>query len=113
MRRHLSPTARLSVFTAAGGICSICKLKIDGTRERWEVSHEIPIALGGSDTPANMKPIHFACHKRQTAEIDIPQIAKAKRQEALHVGAKRPKGTWGCGRNTPFKMTFGNGVVRR
>lgn len=113
MRRHLSTTDRLKVFTAARGICSICKEKIDGVKERWEVSHEIPIALGGIDTAANMRPIHYACHKVQTATIDIPQIAKAKRQEALHVGAKRPKGTWGCGRNTRFKAKIGGGVVLR
>lgn len=112
MRRTLSTTARVNVFNGAGGICSVCKIKIR-SGERWEVSHEIPIALGGSDTPANMRPIHFTCHKVQTATIDIPQIAKAKRQEALHIGAKRPKGTWGCGRNTPYKAKIGGGTVLR
>jgi hypothetical protein len=32
-----------------------------------------------------------SCHGRQTAEHDVPAIAKAKRREARHLGATRPK----------------------
>lgn len=33
-----------------------------------------------------------SCHGTKTAEQDVPAIARAKRREAAHVGAARPKG---------------------
>ena len=113
MRRSLSTTTRVRVFDAANGICSICKQKIHAG-QRWEVSHETPIALGGADTPANMRPAHESCHAEQTAKIDLPQIAKAKRQHAAHIGAKVPSATpMPCGRRSAFKKLFSGEVVRR
>lgn len=87
MRRSLSTTARVRIFRAGGGLCSICGLRIDAGQD-WDVSHETPLALGGADEESNMKPAHRACHRRHTAEVDLPQVAKAKRQEARHIGAK-------------------------
>ena len=92
-RRSISTRRRAAIFADAGGICSICGEKIDGIRDRWEVSHEVPLALGGADEDANMRPAHYACHRRQTAETDIPAIAKAKRVATKHGGAHRPRST--------------------
>lgn len=70
-------------------ICHICKCKIDPATEGWEASHLIPHAWGGTDGA----PAHVKCHKRQTAEVDIPAIAKSKRISDKHFGIRR-KG-WG------------------
>lgn len=43
-----------------------------------EFDHQIPLDLGGTDDPDNLKPIHDSCHRRKTKE-DIRAIAKARR----------------------------------
>lgn len=90
-RRRISTKQRLAVFTAADGVCHICAGKI-GVGERWEVSHLIPLELGGADDASNTRPAHYRCHRDLTAKEDVPAIAKAKRREAKHKGAARPKG---------------------
>lgn len=88
-RRTISRTERVRIFETAGGICHICGQPIDGVRERWDVEHVIPLALGGDDHGENLRPAHVACHAGKTPE-DVRQIAKAKRVAAKHMGA-RPK----------------------
>jgi 5-methylcytosine-specific restriction endonuclease McrA len=77
------------LFLKHGGICHICGGKIS-EGERWEVSHEIPLELGGDDDDVNAKPAHHKCHRHQTSTVDIPAIAKAKRLQVRHLGAKAP-----------------------
>ena len=89
-RRSLSTRERARIFQLHDGVCHLCLGKIDGTREKWEVSHELPIELGGADDDSNMKPAHYKCHRVHTATVDVPTIAKAKRREAVYTGAKAP-----------------------
>lgn len=86
-RRTLSTSARVRIFDAAGGVCCLCGVKI-AVGQAWDVAHVIALAAGGSDTPANMRPAHRMCHRVETATVDIPRIAKTKRQRAAHIGAK-------------------------
>ena len=88
-RRSLTGKERLRLFSFHEGICHLCKGKIDGAREAWEVEHEIPLAMGGADDDKNRKPAHIKCHKDKTV-VDMGNIAKAKRREAKHIGAKSP-----------------------
>lgn len=87
-RKSISRTHRLRLFALHHGQCHLCHGRIDATREAWEVSHDIPLELGGADDDVNRKPAHAKCHRVQTSTIDIPRIAKAKRREARHLGAK-------------------------
>ena len=87
-RKHVSTRDRLRIFEKHGGICHLCDLKIDGTREPWDVSHDIPLEMGGKDDDENRKPAHRACHRAHTAEVDAPAIAKSRRVRAKHIGAK-------------------------
>jgi 5-methylcytosine-specific restriction enzyme A len=91
-RKRLSTRDRARIFAAAGGVCHICGGLIQAG-EAWEVSHPIPIALGGDDDDTNRRPAHKKCHRALTAQEDIPRIAKAKRVEARHLGARVAKGT--------------------
>ena len=91
-RRSLSTAKRLAVFLAHGGVCEFCMGKIT-VGQLWEISHSVPLELGGADDETNMRPAHKKCHRTHTATVDIPDIAKAKRREAKHLGAK-PKKPW-------------------
>lgn len=90
-RKPLSTTKRVRLFKLHNSICHICGLKIDGTREEWDIEHIIPYGLKGeeSETDENMQPAHRSCHKPKTAN-DKKIIGKCKRREALHIGAKCP-----------------------
>ena len=91
-RVRLSTRDREKLYDENDGICHICGMPIE-PGQGFEVSHPIPLAAGGTDTPDNRKPAHIKCHKRQTAEIDQPLIAKTRRQRQKHIGAK-PKYQW-------------------
>lgn len=92
-RKTLSTKARLELFQAHNGTCHVCGGKIQ-VGEAWEVEHVIPLALGGDDDTNNMAPVHKkVCHETKTREQDVPAIARAKRREAKHIGAK-PKRPW-------------------
>lgn len=112
-RRPLSTKERLRLFTIHKGICHLCKGKIDGTKERWEISHDIPLELGGEDDDANRQPAHYKCHRVRTATIDIPRIAKAKRRQAHHVGAKRSSNPLPFGKRSRWKKRMDGTIVER
>lgn len=92
-RRSLSTRERLRLFQLHGGVCHFCNGKINGAIERWEISHEIALELGGNDDDENRKPAHYKCHRAWTAKHDIPAIAKSNRIRAKNVGAKKAKGS--------------------
>lgn len=84
-RRPLSTARKVAIFLEAGGICHLCGGRIAG--KLWEVEHVIPLAMGGADDEANMRPAHKICHGEKTVD-DLGKIAKAKRLEARRVGIK-------------------------
>lgn len=113
-RPTLSTRERARLFTLHGGRCHLCGERIDGVRERWEVEHVLSRAmLCGklADTDENMRPAHYACHKRKTAQ-DAGDLAKAKRREAIHTGAKQRTG-FQTNRSGPYRKRMDGSVVRR
>lgn len=91
-RRHIGPRERLAIFHAAGGVCHICSQVIDPVRDAYDIEHVIPLAMGGDEESGsdNLQPAHAVCHATKTVE-DFSRIAKAKRVEAKHVGARKPR----------------------
>lgn len=110
VRRSLSPMRRLKVFEDAGGACHICGLKIR-VGEPWDVEHVIPLALGGEDMEANMRPAHKLCHNVKTI-ADASSWSKAKRMKASYLGIKK-RSTFPCARGGKFKQKIGGRVVLR
>ena len=112
-RRRMSTTRRLRIFQAAKGICHLCDGKIDGTREAWDADHVIPLEISGDDSDDNLRPAHERCHSIKTGSKDIPVIAKAKRVEAKHIGAKKSKATLAGSRASKWKKPINGPAVRR
>lgn len=112
-RRSMSTTRRLRIFEAAKGVCHICGGKIDGTREAWDADHVIALEISGDDTDDNLRPAHKACHRAKTSAQDVPQIAKAKRVRAKHLGAKKAKATLPGSKSSKWKRCIDGTLVRR
>lgn len=111
-RRSISTKERVRLFMLHGGTCHLCGGKI-GVGEAWDVSHDIPLELGGADDDANRLLAHRKCHRAHTASVDVPAIAKAKRREARHIGAKRTARPMPGSRASGWKRRMDGTVVRR
>lgn len=111
-RRRWSATQRVALFLKHGGTCHMCGGRIDAG-QAWEVSHEVPLELGGADDDENAKPAHYKCHRNHTATVDIPNIAKAKRRQARDLGAKRSSNPLPGGKRSKWKRRMDGTVVLR
>ena len=58
---------------------------------KWQIDHIRADGLLGEPTIENAKLLCIECHAVKTKD-DVALIAKAKRQEAKHLGAVQPKG---------------------
>jgi 5-methylcytosine-specific restriction endonuclease McrA len=108
-RKSFSRSERVRLFELHKGICHICEHKIDGVREKWEVEHVIPFEMTRDNSNENCKPAHVICHKGKTKQ-DVKDIAKCKRREAAHIGAKPKSKAWG---NSKYKKKLDGTVVLR
>ena len=111
MRKTISTKRRVELFKAHDGVCHICGLKIQAG-EGWDVEHIIPLAMGGDDDEPNWAPAHRKCHSAKS-RADFSNIARAKRREARHLGAKKSSNPLPGGRTTPWKRTLDGRVIRR
>ena len=57
----------------------------------YQCDHVNPDGLTGEPTFENARILCIPCHKDKT-KVDVANIAKAKRREIAHVGAKRSTG---------------------
>lgn len=112
-RRRISTTERQRIYDDANGICHICETAIL-PGQAWEVSHPIPLAMGGEDAPDNRAPAHKRpCHSERTRQIDIPAIAKVKRVRARHTGSFRSQHPMQGGRDSGIRKKMNGQVVPR
>lgn len=113
-RRHISRAMRIRIWEADKS-CPFCGEIIEDLKlVRVEVSHTIPLELGGADEERNMRVAHYECHREHTAKVDIPMIAKAKRVRAKHTGTFRPPRHIVPGsKASPWKKTLRGKVERR
>lgn len=111
-RKGFSTRQRFELIKSQNYRCHLCKgLIYPG--QAWDISHEIPLGLGGLDDEINRRAAHRKCHRKHTAKVDIPAIAKAKRVQAAHHGAKISRRPMPGGRNDRFKKRMDGTVVFR
>ncbi len=90
MRSEFTKPTKLQAWERCGGYCECgCGLKIIGGVEYDH--YPIPAALGGSNELSNCRVLAKKCHRRITAEIDIPELAKSTRIYEKRVGVRKSK----------------------
>lgn len=77
-RVSFSQKRRVEVLLANGGRCYLSGVKISAGNV-WDVEHVIPLAQGGTNDLANLKPALASAHKVKSAE-DATNTARAKRR---------------------------------
>lgn len=88
MRREFSSKIKVAAFRRADGRCEKCSVRLSVGKFAYD--HRIPDAMGGEPTLDNCEVLCTACHSAKTRTVDVPRIAKARRQAAKHIGIKRP-----------------------
>ncbi len=91
MRREFPTKIKAAAFARAAGNCEKCTGRLYVGKFAYD--HIIADGLGGKPTLENCAVLCFSCHGDKTFASDVPAIAKAKRREAKHIGAK-PKRPW-------------------
>lgn len=111
-RREFPAKVKAAEWLAAGGRCRDCTAKCGPGNAEYD--HAIADGLGGAADAQNCRLLCRACHAVKSATHDTPAIAKAKRREAAHIGAKAPsRATIPGSRRSPFKKRLDGTVVPR
>jgi 5-methylcytosine-specific restriction enzyme A len=112
-RPHMSARRREHLFHLHLGLCHRCALAIDPVRERFEIGHVIPWAISRDDSDENCQPEHYTCHRAHTNEVDIPLIAKVKRQYRNHNGFRVSARPMPGSKASPFRKRMDGTVEKR
>jgi 5-methylcytosine-specific restriction enzyme A len=93
-RKGFTTKQRAAVFSEHGGICHLCKAPIQAG-QAWDIDHVLPLALGGTNDAANLRPAHAKCHRGAGSKTsdDVKAISRADRLAKKHFGiAGKKKG---------------------
>lgn len=111
-RKRFTAQQRFELLKRENYRCHLCKgLIYPG--QGWDISHEIPLELGGADDDGNRRAAHRKCHRDHTAAVDLPAIAKAKRVQAKHHAGSTGRRPMPGGRDDKFKRKMDGTVVVR
>ncbi len=114
-RNEFSARVKVEAFALAHGRCQKCGARLSTGNTNYD--HIIPCGLdnsGGDSSFGNCQCVCKSCHADKTGHIDMPAIAKAKRNERHHASVKRPRThRWGYSKTDPFKKTIHGEIVRR
>jgi 5-methylcytosine-specific restriction endonuclease McrA len=116
MRAEFSKKTMREAYERSEGLCE--GLRPSGERccapvdHKKHFDHVVPDALGGDTSLINCAVLCVPCHKAKTSKIDVPMIAKAKRNYDKHRGIKKPSRFPGS-RDSKFKKRMDGSVVLR
>lgn len=86
-RKEFTKQTKLAAHERSKGICECgCGLKIIGL---VEYHHIVAASLGGSNDLDNCMVMSKKCHRRLTAEKDIPELAKSQRIFEKRIGVRK------------------------
>lgn len=111
MRHEFSRKTMVEAWKIADGRCQKCGVKLYPGATHYD--HIRPCELGGEPIIENCAVLCKTCHMQKTMMEDVPRIAKAKRQQAAHIGAKAKRHRWGYGRGDRLKKKISGRVVPR
>lgn len=86
-RKEFPRSVRVAVIKRATKQSVVFCEKCGAMAKTFEIDHANPDGLTGEPTLANAVLLCSPCHKEKTA-VDVEKIARAKRREANHLGAK-------------------------
>lgn len=89
-RREFPKAVKVAAFQRANGHCENPECGARLTVGKFHYDHVLADGLGGEPTLDNCACLCSACHSAKTGRHDVPKIAKAKRQHAGHIGARKP-----------------------
>lgn len=112
-RSNFQTKVKVAAFERCNGFCEgeNCGAKL--TVGKFHYDHRIPDGLGGEPTLENCQVLCVICHGEKTGKQDVPQIAKAKRRHAKHVGAYKSRNTIPGSKASGWKKKMNGEVVRR
>jgi 5-methylcytosine-specific restriction enzyme A len=103
-RREFPAKVKVAAFERAKGHCEKCGARLVPGKIRYD--HILPDWMGGAPTLENCQAVCTTCDAPKTA-ADQGDIAKVKRIQAKHIGAKRS--TW----RSKWKRKMDGSVVLR
>lgn len=89
MRREFPAKVKVAAYERSKGHCEKCGVRLSVGKFAYD--HVLADAIGGEPTLENCEVLCVPCHSGKTVS-DVGRIAKAKRQRAVHVGAKIHRG---------------------
>ena len=104
-RKGMGPSRRARILARFDGTCAYPGCNI---ADSLQIDHTIPVALGGAEDDANLRPL-CNYHHMQKTKLDVKMIAKAKRIIKRDAGEGRVKrkipthvNAWGPKRKTEW-----------
>lgn len=104
MRKEFSARVKAERFRFANGHCESCTRKLYPGDIHYD--HDNPDGLTGEPTFENCRALCRSCHLVKTKK-DVTRIAKAKRSERKHIGARK------LGRTIPGRRFNGDPIPSR
>lgn len=110
-RREFPGKVRVAAWKRSSGHCEVCTRKLSEGDIYYE--HIVCDALGGPPTLENCGVYCKTCWSLKTRTYDHPTIAKVKRIEIRHVGAKRSRRPMPGSRASGWRKKMDGTVERR
>lgn len=117
MRHEFSAKTKVQAFKRCGGFCEgivagqRCGVRLATGKFRYD--HRIPDWMGGDNSLENCQVLGLCCDSIKTPQ-DQRDIAKTKRREINHLGAKVSKGRPIMGsKRSGFRRKMNGEIVRR
>lgn len=110
MRKEFTTKTKALAFQRSNGRCEECGARLSVGNYHYD--HKNPDGLTGNNDLSNCAVVCIVCHREKTRD-DVGRIAKAKRQEARHIGAKKSRNPLPGSRLSRWKKKLTGEVIRR